>query len=158
MRFQPANSNDEPPIDLETVPKRIASAIQFWQEYTHDGFLPDRAAFDALNLRPWLGHISIYVRVDGGSDFLVRLEGTEISQMTSENRSGRRLSAMDAEYGSNLISHLHYVARARRPKVDRVRIFQRHVLTATRAFLPVATDRRNCDQVFLVMYADPVAD
>ena len=50
----------------------------FWLDCRGTSDVPNRVAFDPFNLRPWLGHISIYETIQDGTDFRIRLEGTLI--------------------------------------------------------------------------------
>src|SRR5690606_18432779 len=66
--------------ELATLPPyaspMLHSLLKFWTDAGGSGNIPDRSQLDAMTLRPWLGHVSIYEAIPGTIDFRIRLEGT----------------------------------------------------------------------------------
>ena len=135
----------------------LHTLLQFWSKAAVGSGIPSREYLDAFTLRPWLGHISIYEAVDSGRDFRIRLEGTSIVAITGEDWTGRRASEVDARYGCRIAEFMREVVRTGEPAIHTMRVFQNEVESITRLLLPVRSHRDGpIDQVFLVIYADPV--
>lgn len=127
-----------------------------WGSLCADGLPPSREQIGPFELRPWLGHISIYEAIDGGADFRIRLEGTRISQMTGEDWTGRYASEVDAAFNAQLVSHMQEALRTGRPSLHAIGIYQRKFRSAVRMLLPVRSRADGpADQIFLVIYLDP---
>jgi hypothetical protein len=128
----------------------------FWLDCRGASDVPNRDAFDPFNLRPWLGHISIYEMIQDGADFRIRLEGTSIVAMTGEDWTGRRASDVDRRYDSRLVDFMRTTIRTHQPAIHTMRLFQNDIEYITRLLLPIRSRPLGpVDQVFLVMYADP---
>ncbi len=96
-----------------------------------------------FELRPWLGHISIYEAVENGADFRIRLEGSRVSQV-------------DAKFGTDLVALMREVVRAGRPSLHVTRIYQREFRSAVRMLLPMRSRPGGAvDQIFMALYLDP---
>lgn len=148
------------PAELpRTADPRLADLVHFWQSCQIDaGGVPNREQLTPFTLRPWLGHISVYETVDAGLDFRVRLEGTKVTGMTSEDWTGRYASEVDARFGSTLVADMTKVVETGALAVLETRIFQHKFKAATRLLLPVkATPNGRTDQVFLALYLDRAA-
>jgi len=134
----------------------LHSLLQFWSDAADGDGVPSRDRLDALTLRPWLGHISIYQAIDGGRDFRIRLEGTSIVAITGEDWTGKRATEVDARYGCRIAEFMREVVRTHRPAVHTMRVFQNEVEHITRLLLPVRSHPDGpVDQVFLAIYVDP---
>lgn len=134
----------------------LGDILALWRSLAGDGKPPLRQALDPFTLKPWLGHISIFEAVDGG-DFMIRLEGSAIVQMTGENWTGQKASEVDRKYGSHLVPHMTEALAAKQPTFHRMMIFQRRHFFASRALLPVRKSADGpVDQIFLVMYRDVI--
>jgi hypothetical protein len=152
-----------PPVPEQGLDALPASAspslyrlLQFWSDAAAAGEVPSRERLDALTLRPWLGHISIYEAIDGDRDFRIRLEGTSIVAITGEDWTGKRATEVDAKYGCRIAEFMREVVHTRRPAVHTMRVFQNEVEYITRLLLPVRSRADGpVDQVFLVIYVDP---
>ncbi len=146
--------------EVAAMPISAAPALHklydFWLDCRGVGDVPNRDAFDPFNLRPWLGHISIYQTINDGADFRIRLEGTSIVAITGEDWTGKRASDVDRRYGSRLVDFMKATLRAHEPAIHTMRLFQNNIEYITRVLLPVRSQQRGpVDQVFLAMYADP---
>ena len=146
--------------ELDALPASASpllhNLLQFWSDAGGGNDVPSRDRLDVFALRPWLGHISIYETVDGGSDFRIRLEGTSIVAITGEDWTGKRASEVDAKYGCHIAEFMREIARTRKPMVHTMRVFQNEVEYITRLLLPVRSRPDGpVDQIFLVIYVDP---
>ncbi len=127
-----------------------------WQSLCARGVPPCRDQLDPFELRPWLGHISVYESVNGASDFRIRLEGTRISQMTGEDWTGRYASEVDTAFGAGLVPLMRTAVRTGQHSFHATGIYQRKFRTAVRMLLPVRSRPDGpVDQIFLVIYLDP---
>lgn len=137
---------------------QLHSLLQFWNEAGGSQSIPHRGQFEFFALRPWLGHVSIYETIHGGTDYRIRLEGTKIVAITGEDWTGKRASDVDQRYGSRLVEFMQRVTASGTPAIHTMRLFQNDVEFITRLLLPVrACADGAVDQVFLVIYADPGA-
>lgn len=146
--------------EVQTLPPstdpRAGTLLAKWAASCADGVPPDRETLDVFDLRPWLGHVSVYEAIDDGSDFRIRLEGTRISQMTGEDWTGRRASDVDARFGSHLVALMRGVVRTGRPGIHEIQIYQREFRAAIRLLLPMRSRGDGpVDQIFLAIYLDP---
>ena len=133
---------------------RIAELLDYWHRSRDEGSVPDRRAFDPLNLLKWLGFCSVYEYKEERDDFLNRLEGTFIVDITGQNWTGRYASDVDSHFGSRFQEELKAVRAARLPAIDLVQIFQNDFGQAIRLLLPVSkSDGIQADQVFVAMFA-----
>lgn len=138
------------------VDDRAAALLSFWHRNAAAGAggLPDRQAFDPLNLAPWLGYLSVYEHDAGRDDFLNRLEGTYVADLTGENWTGRFASDVDRRFGSRFGEELAAVRRSRQPATDLVQIFQNDFGVAVRLMMPVAkVGSSRADQIFVAIFA-----
>jgi hypothetical protein len=146
--------------EVATVPDFAAPLLHqlhdFWHDCRGTSDVPNRDAFDPFNLRPWLGHMSIYETIQDGMDFRIRLEGTSIVAITGEDWTGKRASDVDRRYGSRLVDFMKTTIRTHQPAIHTMRLFQNNIEYITRLLLPIRSRPLGpVDQVFLVMYADP---
>lgn len=128
------------------------SLVEFWIQGRTVCGLPDRDYFDAGNLRPWLGYLSIYERIDRFSDFRNRLEGTEVIELTGENWQGRLASEVDGHFGCGFLADLRLVAVWRHPKRSLCRVFQKPYQIAERILLPVTVGGSEVDQIVMALF------
>ena len=139
-----------------TADQQAGALYDKWSALCVDGVPPDRQRLDVFELRPWLGHISIYEAVDGGTNFRIRLEGTRISQMTGEDWTGRTASEVDETFGTQLLPIMREALRTGRASFHTTRIYQREFRNASRILLPVRSRPDGpVDQILLVLYLDP---
>lgn len=149
-----------PDRQVDTLPlgadPQTHTLFEKWLSFCLDGSVPDREQMDPFELRPWLGHISIYEAVNDGADFRIRLEGTRISQMTGEDWTGRYASEVDTAFGAQIVPLMKTAMRTGQPMFHATGIYQREYRTAIRMLLPVRSRRDGpVDQIFLVLYLDP---
>jgi hypothetical protein len=142
--------------DPETpISPRAASLVHFWYACRRPPLAPSRADFNAFKLRPWLGSISIYQAVDGGGDFRVALDGTDVVALTGEDWTGRRASDVDREFGVTICAELQALLASGVPTIRRIGLLQKSWRSATRVCLPIArSELRPADQVFLALFVD----
>ncbi|UEM07878.1 PAS domain-containing protein (plasmid) [Skermanella rosea] len=133
---------------MEELHPFVAGLLDFWQSKCLPGEVPRRAEFDAFTLRPWLGWLAIYEELDGGDDFLVRLDGTGIVTLTGHEWTGRRMSDLDPRIAAPVTEVLRRAVRERRPVADRLYSpAVKDFLAFHRVTLPVREDRRGVWQV-----------
>ena len=132
-----------------------AALLSYWQATRGAGGVPDRGAFDPLNLAKWLGYISIYEYEPEQDDFRNRLEGTYVGNLTGENWTGRRASEVDARFGSNFLADLREVRASGEPMAHLIKVFQKEFSVTERVLLPVSTVRDgSTDQIFVAIFAN----
>lgn len=132
----------------------LAELVALWEKLARNRRPPLRKELTPFTLKKWLGHISIYEAVADG-DFMIRLDGTAIVEITGEDWTARRASEVDSKYGSNLLEHVTDAAHTNDPRFHRMLVFQRRYFSVSRVLLPVRkSDGGPTDQVFLAMYRD----
>lgn len=127
---------------------RLYSLYQHWLGARNPEGLVPKAAFDAFAIRPWLGLVSIYQRVD--QDYVIRLDGTDIVRMTGEDWTGRRISAVDARFNLRLLESVSIAVSERRTVYHAVRhLAARPHFTAARLLMPVSRDGHEITHVVM---------
>jgi hypothetical protein len=103
--------------DIITHPSdpRIAAFATFWEEARGGRTLPYKAAFDALTLRRWLGHVLIMDVIDNGKDFRYRLVGTAIAAALDRDLTGKRVSQCRYDDPENVFASFRLPVELRRP-------------------------------------------
>lgn len=153
------SSPSQQDVALPTPPsqadERLLALYHLWQSRGWHDDPPDRSQMSLELLQPWFGHLSVFHAIDGGTDFQLRLDGTEIVTITGEDWTRRMASEIDRRFGRDLAGALRTALRSRRPLVHAIRVLQRTHLRATRLLLPVRSiPMCEPDQVFLVLYLD----
>lgn len=138
-------------FSLQQRPGDASGLIEFWIRSRNGRGLPDRRSFDAPNLKPWLGCLSIYEAIDGYRDFRNRLDGTATVDLSGEDWQGRLASDIDRQYGTRLLRDLRHVAVWRHPVLDSCAICQKPFQAADRLLLPVTRNGDRVDEVFLAL-------
>lgn len=140
--------------DLTRLPQPARGLLAYWKENCPSAGLPDRAAFDPLSLRPYLGNLLIVDVEDAmgaaasarQSDrrFRYRLIGTEVALMSGRDMTGRYFEEVYDPVALAEMRHCFgWVVDHRQP----ARIFgtfrhaNRAFLGFDGMFLPVATGR-----------------
>ena len=83
---------------MEELHPFVAGLLDLWRSKRPPGGVPHRAEFDVFTLRPWLGWLTVYEELDGGTDFLVRLDGSNIVALTGDEWTGHRMSELNPRY------------------------------------------------------------
>ena len=137
----------------EQMNSSAISLLAHWYSNCRNSLVPNRIAFSPDALQEWLGYISIYEYVPERCDFINRLEGTLITEMTGQDWTGRWASEVDQSFGSTFQEELAAIRATATPSIDSVRIYQKKFRTATKVLMPVEEmGRRKADQVFLAMF------
>lgn len=134
--------------------EEIAGLIAFWNAHRQPGMLPSRSVFDPFNLRPWLGYVDIYEFHPQAQDFLIRLNGSHVVELTGEDWTGRMISEVDRKFRSTLHADLMECMQEAGPILHTMPIFQRPHLRAVRLLLPLAREKGGpADFVLMALYA-----
>ncbi len=139
------------PLRLEAA-RSADGIVDFWHRSRLGEDLPHRGHFDADNLIPWLGNISVYESLDDGADFRNRLDGTNKVDLTGEDWTGLLASSIDGRHRTTLLQDLRSTHTARQPLIVRRPLLPRSYLFATCIFLPVATVDGTRRHVFLASF------
>ena len=70
----------------------LSGLFAYWLTKCRDGALPSRRDIDPLEMKAWLGRISLLEIVDHGADFRFRLHGSTLVQGVGIDMTGRMLS------------------------------------------------------------------
>lgn len=139
----------------ENAFREICTLHAYWLEKAAGGAMPHRADFDPFSLKPWLGNICIYEQISGALDFQIRLNGSNIVDLTGEEWTGRRVSEVDRKYGTTLLSDLMETLREGQPIMHEMPVFQRPHCTAIRLLLPLTKQAGlPADLVLMALYSE----
>jgi len=140
---------------MEELHPFVVSLLDLWRSKRPPGGVPQRAEFDVFTLRPWLDWLTVYEELDGGADFLVRLDGSNIVALTGDEWTGHRLSELDPRYATPVLEVLRRTVQEHdQYYIPTVKDF----LTFHRMTLPVWEDRRGVRQVIQGMHLAPRLD
>lgn len=141
------------------TPSRWADILAFtayWQgKRRADGRLPARADLDPLEMKPWLGHLSILEVVDGGRDFVFRLYGTDLAEAVGFDMTGKSAADYPGARSQVLVRTYRAAMAARRPLLSAfvVRFAGRIVMPAwERVVAPLASDGNTVDKLIVLAY------
>ncbi|MEO3430832.1 PAS domain-containing protein [Pelagibius sp. CAU 1746] len=141
-------------------PESAAELLAVWHRFHADGKGPTRKDFTPFVLKPWLGNLDVYeveeAGADGGLDFRMRLNGTEVVALTGEDWTGKTARDIDRHFDLTFHEELLSVYRGKQPVAQRIRIFQKDHLTAYRLMLPVFSETRDgtVAQIFLAIFEE----
>lgn len=144
----------------DTPPESAAGLLAAWRQFNAAGKGPTRGDFTPYFLKPWLGNIDIYEVEDsdaeGGKDFRMRLNGSEVVDMTGENWTGFTARDIDRKFGFSLHQEMLSVYTSKRPLAHHIRVFQKDYVTAYRLLLPIFSEKGDGQvvQIFLALFRD----
>jgi len=141
---------------VEELHPFVAGLLDLWRSKRPPGGVPQRSEFNVFTLRPWLGWLTVYEELDGGADFLVRLDGSNIVALTGQEWTGCRMSEVNPHCAMPVLEAIRRAVRERHPVVDRYYSpAVNDVLTFHRVTLPTWEDRRSIWQVIQGMHLAP---
>jgi hypothetical protein len=111
-------------VELEQADGHIRGLIDYWEGRRLKRPMPVRRDLDVLDLRQWLGRLSLY-EVMGDGDFFIRLRGTVMSSVPVPNHAadGTRVSrtkpGIFAEMG---LQHYQQAYALERPLIHHVEL------------------------------------
>jgi hypothetical protein len=76
---------------LESAPERMIQLVRYWEARRQGGSLPTRQDIDALDLKPWLGRLSLHELHDDGA-VRCRLRGSHLMVVPGYVTTGRFLN------------------------------------------------------------------
>ncbi len=142
-----------------SAPSRWADIVAFaayWQgKRPADGRLPARSHLDPVEMKRWLGNLSILDVIDGGRDFMFRLYGSVLAQAVGFDMTGKSASDYPGGRQNVLIESYRAVLAARRPQLSSVivRFSGRPVMPAwERMVAPLAHDGAAVDKLIVLAY------
>ena len=139
---------------MDEVHPRIRSLVELWQLRCGEGDIPWRSSLDVFALKPWLGCLTIFEEVEKGSDYIVRLDGQGVVELTGAEWTGRRVSQLGG--GQPLLKALRSVQASRQPLIDPLYFPAKgKLLVFSRALLPVWDDKRAAGQVIQCLWPVP---
>ncbi len=79
---------------------KLASLWDYWSARKQDRPYPDRADFDPVDMRPWLGHLMLVERVEGR--WVYRLYGTYFVETFRREMTGKGIDELPPEQAAVL--------------------------------------------------------
>ncbi len=118
MTTQPRSTDEHHQIVHAALPAEAAPSLRglydLWESRRQGRPVPARRDIDVLELRPWLGWLTVIDMVDGGADFVYRIFGSSQAAQIGMDLTGRRASACPAVTPS-FLQNLREAAATARP-------------------------------------------
>lgn len=93
---------------------QLHNLLALWESRRAGRSVPARQDIDVLELRPWLGWLTVMDMVEDGTDFVYRIFGTSQAAQIGMDLTGRRASSCPAVTPS-FLRNLREAASAARP-------------------------------------------
>jgi hypothetical protein len=137
---------------VSTTPE-LEALYRFWNDCQIADGIASRRRLTPFTLRPWLGYLCVYQLTDDDRDFTIKLDGTQVVELTGEDWTRRRVSEVDKRYGTTLLADCQQVRLSGLPAFSRPSVvFQKKWMLAFRLLLPVSSTGERYDQVFNAIY------
>lgn len=94
---------------------KLADLFAFWQARRHGAQYPDRADFDPIDMRPWLGHLMLVELAEGR--WIYRLYGTYFVETFRREMTGKAIDELPPEQAKTLQEEYDRVRRDAAPVV-----------------------------------------
>ena len=93
---------------------KLHALLTFWNKQRRNRPLPSRLDFTPMDLRPWIGNITLVdIRINDGAVF--RLCGTNLFSRFGGERTGQRVAELDEDTGASFRFAIQLVLNTRRP-------------------------------------------
>ncbi len=118
MNTSPRSTDELHQIIHDGLPPEADASLHklhaLWETRRGGRAVPARRDLDVLDLREWLGWLTVMDLVDGGTDFIYRIFGTSQAAQIGLDLTGRRASTCP-EVTPSFLANLRQAAAARRP-------------------------------------------
>lgn len=118
MNTSPRSIDEQHQIVHDHLPPEADAALRklygLWEGRRRGRAVPARRDLDVLELREWLGWLTVIDMIDGGDDFIYRIFGTSQASQIGMDLTGRRASACPAVTPS-FLANLRQAAAVKRP-------------------------------------------
>lgn len=152
------------PALLSACSPRIAKFYGLWDSKRASRVLPSRGDFDVMELKPWLGWITLIdVLPDAlpdGHDFRYRLVGSNFVRFHHSDPTGRHVSeATLATDPRVMLKNLRDVCCSRTPRYrdDAIPCSDFKIYTPPRIYLPLGDDDETVN-IIMILGIDPIDD
>jgi hypothetical protein len=160
QQLQIETATTQPAVDTKQPPRFFDSGIswpelyrlaQLWHGKRHGRFMPARSDLDPLELKPWLGWLSLVRVVDDGADFVFTIYGTNMAWTSGMELQGKSITALPTTTRLPVIESYRLACRLRRPLFSAliVRNELRQRLVLERVILPLSCDDRTVDRLLI---------
>lgn len=129
------------PVDPFSGPKDVLELLGYWEGKRRKGKLPSRHDIDPLELRHFLGDLSLLdVRRDP-LDFVYRLVGTKLAHDASRNLTGKSVRSIEpAQWADLVFQHCAAAVAAAGPCLHEITLTgRRHSVSYLRLLLPLGS-------------------
>ena len=146
---------------------KLDGIVTLWRRKCGDRMMPSRADFDVLDLRPWLGNISLCDVLPADEEpalpdadevrFRLRLQGTHLVDAHAADYTGRFLDeAFPRDHLESLLLPLRRCVVTRRPVTvaSEGRDLRGRFRRILRAAMPLSQDGQTVHMVLLAEYAE----
>ncbi len=118
MDTTPRSTDEQHQIVHDGLPPEADASLHklyaLWETRRQGRAVPARRDLDVLDLREWLGWLTVMDLVDDGADFIYRIFGTSQAAQIGLDLTGRRASTCPAVTPS-FLANLRQAQQARRP-------------------------------------------
>lgn len=140
--------NDLDEIRRELTESPLGGLFELWHSRSAKG-LPAWRDFDVLEMRPWLGRLTLVEMMEDGHDILWRVFGTKVAEMLQRDMTGVRYSERPEVVPANVHKTYWQVAASGKPLLHMVT--QREVddplVGMVRLLLPLSDGGKRVDMV-----------
>ncbi len=150
---QPAIDSKQPPRFFtggNSWPELYRLAA-LWHGKRRGRFMPARSDLDPIELKPWLGWLSLVRVLDGGEDFVFVVHGTNAGWVTGLALQGRNTDALPPSARLPVVESYRLACHLRRPLFSAMiaRDDQRRRVVLERAILPLSGDGVTVDRLLV---------
>lgn len=118
MSVPPRSTDESHQIIDAALPDEAAPSLhtlyRLWESRRHGRRVPARQDIDVLELRQWLGWLTVMDMVDDGADFVYRIFGTSQAAQIGRDLTGRHASSCP-EVTQSFLDDLRRSSAAARP-------------------------------------------
>jgi hypothetical protein len=134
---------------------RLRRLFEHWDARRRGARLPNRAAIDVVELKPWLGNLLLIEVIDGGRDFRYRVYGSTLAQYYGRDLTGKTIAEARAETREIVRSEYLSVVREGRPLlVKRDRPVLHRQARVAKLILPLTCDGSSVGMLLVGAYPE----
>jgi hypothetical protein len=150
----------EPNVTTFDQTGRLRSLYGYWQSHAADGRLPGAAIVDPIALRPWLGHLLLVDVLEGGSEFVYRVYGSNVAETFGQDMTGQSPRGFPSHHVDIIVGPYRAVAGDRRPRYTAhiMSVQERKFAVWERVILPIADHAGNASQLLVGIHRVRVSD
>ena len=159
----------QPLVDMKQPPRFFEGGIGWpelyrlaalWHGKRRGRFMPARSDLDPIELKPWLGWMSLLRVVDGGADFVFTIHGTNEAWISGLELQGKTTEALPPALRLPVVESYRLACHLRRPLFSAMilRDQQRQRRVMERVILPLSCDGSEVDRLLVGVGLHEIGD